>query len=288
MSTGTAPSPASPLPMPEPRGGGERHLLLEITGMTCASCVRRVEQALAAVPGVAEATVNLAAESADITVARPLEAGALITAVADAGYQAAVPAIVRADSVARRQAAQAAELRGRRARLGVGAVLSAAVLTVAYGFAAAAWAGWAQLVLALPVYVWVGAMFHRGALEAAQHRTTNMDTLVSLGTSVAFGYSVIATIVLPGRPTYYDVAALIITLIAVGKYLELAGRARAGAAIEALAELQPRTAHLMARASSGQRGDLAAAIDVPAETLRAGDVVLVRPGEAIPADGELA
>jgi cation transport ATPase len=112
--------------------------------------------------------------------------------------------------------------------------------------------GWgAQLALTLPVYAWTGALFHRGALEAARHRTTNMDTLVSLGTTVAFGYSAIATIALPGRPTYYDVAALIITLIAVGKYLELAGRARAGAAIEALAELQPRTAHLMGRASTG-------------------------------------
>src|SRR5260221_9955391 len=115
-----------------------------------------------------------------------------------------------------------------------------------------------------------------------------MDTLVSLGATVAFGYSVIATLALPGRPTYYDVAALIITLIAVGKYRERAGRAGAGAAIEALAELQPRTAHLLAHASSGQHGDPAAAVDVPAEALRTGDIVLVRPGEAIPADGELA
>jgi Cu+-exporting ATPase len=285
MSTGTAPSPLS---MPEPRDGGERHLMLEITGMTCASCVRRVERALDGVPGVAAASVNLAAESADVTLGRPITADALTAAVAAAGYQAAVPAVIRADDVARRRAAQAAELRGRQVRLGAAVVLSAAVLVVAYGFGSAAWAGWAQLALTLPVYAWTGAMFHRGALEAARHWTTNMDTLVSLGTSVAFGYSVIATIALPGRPTYYDVAALIITLIAVGKYLELAGRARAGAAIEALAELQPREAHLMARASSGQRGDPATAVDVPAETLRAGDIVLVRPGEAIPADGELA
>jgi len=214
-------------------------MTLEITGMTCASCVRRVERALAAVPGVTEATVNLAAESADVTLGQQADADALIAAVADAGYQAAVPAIARADDVARRRAAQAAELRRRRAGLGAGAVLSVGVLVVAYGFATAAWAGWAQLVLTLPVYLWVGSLFHRGALEAARRRTTNMDTLVSLGATVAFGYSVIATIALPGRPTYYDVAALIITLIAVGKYLELAGRARAGAAIEALAELQP-------------------------------------------------
>ncbi len=288
MSTGTAPAPAARSLIPGAGTGGEAHLRLEITGMTCASCVRRVERALAGVPGVTAATVNLAAESADVALAGPAGADALIAAVEDAGYQAAVPAMVRADDVARRRAAQAAELRRRRAQLAAAAVLSAGVLAVAYGFGSAAWAGWAQLALTLPVYAWTGALFHRGALDAARHRTTNMDTLVSLGTTVAFGYSAIATIALPGRPTYYDVAALIITLIAVGKYLELAGRARAGAAIEALAELQPRTAHLLARASSGQHGDPAAAVDVPAEALRTGDIVLVRPGEAIPADGELA
>src|SRR5712691_1086364 len=285
MSTEIALAPAS---APGAGNGDATHLTLEISGMTCASCVRRVERALAGVPGVAGATVNLAAESADVTLGGPAEPGALIAAVADAGYQAAVPAVVRADDVARRRAAQGAELRRRRVQLVTGAVLSAGVLAVAYGYASTAWGGWAQLALALPVYAWVGALFHRGALEAARHRTTNMDTLVSLGTTVAFGYSVIATIALQGRPTYYDVAALIITLIAVGKYLELAGRARAGAAIEALAELQPRAAHLLARAASGQRGDPAAVIDIPAEALRLGDIVLVRPGEAIPADGELA
>ena len=240
MSTKTPlPVASSPQAAQPPEAG--RHLALEVTGMTCASCVRRVERALESVPGVAAATVNLAAESADVTLAQPVELGVLITAVAEAGYQAAVPATVRADDVARRRAAQAAELRRRRISLAAGAVLSAAVLVVAYGFGSAGWAGWAQLALTLPVYAWTGAVFHRGAIEAARHRTTNMDTLVSLGATVAFGYSVIATIALPGQATYYDVAALIITLIAVGKYLELAGRARAGAAIEALAELQPRS-----------------------------------------------
>jgi Cu+-exporting ATPase len=287
MST-KAPLPVAAKPQaakPSATGG---HLALEVTGMTCASCVRRVERALEEVPGVAAATVNLAAASADVTLAQPVEPGALITAVTSAGYQAAVPATVRADDVARRRAAQAAELRRRRMSLATGAVLSAAVLVVAYGFGSAGWAGWVQLALTLPVYAWTGAVFHRGALDAARHRTTNMDTLVSLGATVAFGYSVIATIALPGQTTYYDVAALIITLIAVGKYLELAGRARAGAAIEALAELQPRTAHLIARAASGQLGDPTATVDIPAEALRPGDTVLVRPGEAIPADGELA
>jgi hypothetical protein len=110
-----------------------------------------------------------------------------------------------------------------------------------------------RVALTLPVYLWVGALFHRGALEAARHLTTNMDTLVSLGATVAFGYSVIATIAFPGRTAYYDVAALIITLIAVGKYLELADRARAGAAIDALAEQQPRVGHPGTAWSSARR-----------------------------------
>jgi DNA-binding FrmR family transcriptional regulator/copper chaperone CopZ/soluble P-type ATPase len=135
MNTGAA-LPAAP-PGPS-TGGGEAHLTLEITGMTCASCVRRVERALTAVPGVAQATVNLAAESADVTPAPPAEADPLLAAVADAGYQAVVPADMRTDDVARRRAAQAAELRGRRTRLYAGAILSAAVLVIAYGFASAA------------------------------------------------------------------------------------------------------------------------------------------------------
>src|SRR5258707_14795494 len=128
--------------------------------MTCASCVRRVERALAGVPGVTAAVVNLAAESADVTLARPAAAGPLLAAVADAGYQAAVPAVVRADDVARRRAAQAAELRRRRAQLGTGTVLSAGGLVVAYGYPSAAWGGLAQLALTLPGYPWGGALFH--------------------------------------------------------------------------------------------------------------------------------
>ena len=133
MSTKT-PLPVASSPPAAKHSEAGRHLALEVTGMTCASCVRRVERALEEVPGVAAATVNLAAASADITLAQPVEPGALITAVTGAGYQAAVPATVRADDVARRRA-QAAELRKRRMSLTAGAVLSAAVLVVAYGFA---------------------------------------------------------------------------------------------------------------------------------------------------------
>jgi Cu+-exporting ATPase len=169
--------------------------------------------------------------------------------------------------------------------LGVGIALSAGVLILSYGFASVAWSPYAQLGLALPVWLGVGANFHRGALKMARHANVNMDTLVSLGSSVAFGYSAVATFVLPGRSLYFDVAALIVTLISVGKLLELVARRRAGDAIEALAELQPRTAHLLARAAFADRWREAPAVDVPAEGLRMGDVVQVRPGERIPTDG---
>jgi P-type Cu+ transporter len=162
------------------------------------------------------------------------------------------------------------------------------VLGLAYGAGEARWSGIAQLALALPVFLWTGAIFHRGALRAARHGTATMDTLVSLASTVAFVYSAVAVAVLPGRMTFFDVSALIVTLIAVGKYLELSARGRAGEAIEALAGLQPSVAHLLRRAGAPADAPATEPWDVAAEELREGDVVLVRPGERLPADGLVA
>jgi Cu+-exporting ATPase len=142
-----------------------------------------------------------------------------------------------------------------------------------------------QLVLALPVFAWVGAVFHRSALRAARHGSATMDTLVSLGATVAFVYSAVAVAVLPGRMTFFDVSVLVVSLIAVGKYLELSARGRAGEAIEALAGLQPSVAHLLRRAGAPPDAPATESWDVATEELRPGDVVLVRPGERLPADG---
>src|ERR1035441_3316104 len=266
---------------------GTAHLQLAITGMTCASCVRRVERALAAVEGVGSASVNLTTEMADVALTTPVDAARLVAAVDKAGYGAEVLSGRRSarEEAEGRQARRRAVIRSRTWVLGVGIALSAGVLILSYGFASVAWSPYAQLGLALPVWLWVGAIFHRGALKTALHANVNMDTLVSLGSSVAFGYSAVATFVLPGRTLYFDVAALIVTLISVGKLLELVARGRAGDAIEALAELQPRTAHLLARGAFADRWREAPAVDVPAEGLRMGDVVQVRPGERIPTDG---
>jgi Cu+-exporting ATPase len=286
---------------PTPGSNGTFPRTLEIEGMHCASCVARVEKALAGVPGVQSASVNLATERAEVMATSGVTAAVLEEAVRRAGYTAraggddpsstasttAAPdggiapqpegALAAGDRQARRRAAR----RLRRAQLATGAVLSAAILVLAYGLPAASWSNAVQLILALPIFIWVGAPFHRGALRALRHGGTTMDTLVSVGATVAFGYSVAATFApaLQGRPTYFDVAALIITFISVGKYLEVVARGKAGEAIEQLAGLQPRIAHRLAT------WDAAVVTDVETARLAVGDLLLVRPGEPIPTDG---
>ncbi len=266
-------------------------IVLEVAGMTCASCVMRVERALAKVDGVARARVNLATEAAEVSILGPIDAEALVGAVRAAGYEAslAIPAADPAVEAAQRRTRRVAELARRRALLAFGAGGSAGVIVAAYGFPHAAWSPWAQLALAVPVWALVGWIFHRGALRTARHGSVNMDTLVSLGSTVALVYSVVAVFALPGRAIYFDVAALIVTLIAVGKYLELLTRGRAGEAIEALAGLRPEVAHLLARRGApGQREsgplDTTSVTDVAVASLQPGDVVMVRPGERVPTD----
>jgi len=256
--------------------------------MTCASCVARVERKLKRVPGVADASVNLATERARVTYDPDAATTAdLITAVEAAGYSAA-PVVQQgvADDAddALRYDGRRADLRRRRLTLAAGAVLSALVLALAMIPGLMNWPstqGHNALlaVLTLPVWLGVGWTFHRSALRNARHLTANMDTLVSLGSSVAFIYSLVATVALPGQATYFDTAALIVTLIYVGKYLEAAAKGRATAAITALARLQPRTAHVVRNGTER---------DLPLEGVVVGDVLVVRPGETIPVDGVVA
>ncbi len=180
----------------------------------------------------------------------------------------------------RPRAARRADLHRRRLTLAAGAVLSALVLALAMVPGLMNWPSMQShndllAALTLPVWLGVGWTFHRGALRNARHLTANMDTLVSLGSSVAFIYSLVATVALPGQATYFDTAALIVTLIYVGKYLEAAAKGRATAAITALAGLQPRTAHVVRNGTER---------DLPLEGV-VGDVLVVRPGETIPVDG---
>jgi len=273
---GATTAPPSAAPRQPDVAGQEMELAVE--GMTCASCVRRVERSLAKVDGVVEVSVNLATEQALVHGSAP--APALLAAVERAGYHArlieAEQTDREADAVLARQAHRA---RRRQIDIAVGASLTAPLLILSMLFMNRfSGENVLLLALALPVWVYVGRNFHLGAIRATRHGTANMDTLVSLGSSAAFLYSVWSTFFQANAETYFDTAAAIVTLISVGKYLEAAARNRAGEAIKRLASLGARSARLL---HDGVE------VEVPLSRVQVGDLLLVRPGEKIPLDGRV-
>ncbi|MEE8273670.1 MAG: heavy metal translocating P-type ATPase [Alphaproteobacteria bacterium] len=252
---------------------------LAIEGMTCASCVGRVERALAKAPGVLSAEVNLASEQARVSgLAGVLDAGVLAEAVGRAGY-AAVPL---AEAPAAEDGEAAAQRRLRRER---NAVILAALLSlplVAQFIAGFFDVGlrlspWLQLALATPVQFVFGAGFYRAAWKGLRALTGNMDLLVALGTSAAYGLS-LALMIWPAYGDghlYFEASAVIITLVLLGRWLEHRAKRSTTAAIRALAELRPATARVLRDGAE---------VEVPADALVEGDIVVVRPGERVPAD----
>jgi len=273
-----APPPTSAVATP-----GEAWQELAISGMTCASCVARVERKLGKVEGVRSAAVNLATERATIAYdPSRVKVARLIGAVEAGGYGAApVTDDSATDGGAVEETRRARALARRCTTLLTGAALCAVILILAMApplmmFPTVQTHNYLLALLTLPVWAIVGWSFHRGALINLRHGAANMDTLVSLGSTVAFVYSVVAMIALPGQYVYFDTAALIITLIYLGKYLEAAAKGRTGEAIKALMGLQPRTACVI---RNGQERDL------PIAQVVSGDALLVRPGERVPVDG---
>ena len=275
--------PLTPATLPVPALSGDTQADLIIGGMTCASCVARIERKLGRLEGVAQASVNLATERATVTYdPTHVKMAQLITAVEAAGYTAA-PVVEQGAADAATEAEERARraLARRRVTLIVGGVFTALVLVLAMvpglmDVPTPRSHNYLLALLTLPVWAFVGWDFHRGALRTLRHGSANMDTLISLGSSVAYIYSLVATVALPGQFVYYDTAALIITLISLGKYLEHAAKGKTGAAITALMGLRPQTARVV-------RGDIER--DLPIEQVVTGDVVLVRPGEKVPTDG---
>jgi Cu+-exporting ATPase len=271
---------------PVATGPAEASVELSISGMTCASCARRIEQVLAHTDGVLTASVNLATERGTVRYnPRVVQVADLIRAVERAGYgatevvagtgataHAAVPADTEAE---RRQR----ELRVKAFKLILGIVLATPVVILSLFFMNQ-FTGENYLLLALttPVWAYVGWDFHRGALKVLRHGGANMDVLVSMGATAAYGLSVVATFwpQVVGALTFYDTAALIITLIFLGKYLEARARGQTSEAIRKLAGLQARIAHVV-RDGHEQ--------DVPVAAVTVGDELIVRPGEKIPVDG---
>jgi P-type Cu+ transporter len=266
-------------------------LTLPVTGMSCAACVGRVERALRQVPGVAGASVNLATERARVVFPEGRVAPAdLRQAVRAAGYD--VPETPDDAEVAaapdREQAARAREIGRLRLKAIVGAVLTVPVLLGSFPqlfpwVPAVLVDPRVQLVLTLPIQFWVGWGFHRGALRALRHGAADMNTLVSLGTNAAFAFSAGVTLwphalMAAGAMPYYDTAAVLMTLIVLGRYLEARAKGKASAAIRALLRLAPRTARVVREGRE---------LDVPIEAVVPGDLLRVRPGETVPVDGEV-
>jgi P-type Cu+ transporter len=265
---------------------------LDIRGMHCASCVRTVESALQEVEGVADAAVNFGAERAVVSFdPRRCEVADLERAIGAAGYEARERDGGSAADPDAESAERQAEIRDLSLRVAVGAVLTAPVVvaTMAMDFFDAAWVPgflvdhWVQLALITPVFVYAGWPIHRAGWAALSRRTAEMNSLITIGTSAAFGYSLFVTLapgVLPEdlREVYFEAAGVIITLILLGRLIEVRARAGTGEAIRELLGLQARTARVV-------RGD--AEVEVPVAEVSPGDVVSVRPGEKVPVDGEL-
>jgi Cu+-exporting ATPase len=267
----------------------QERLTLPVKGMHCASCVNKVETALAGVPGVLEASVNLATEKATVALLPGRVAVAdLRKAVRAAGYEIPEEVPSKAEAPDRERLERERENRLLRWKFTFGAVLSLPVLLGSFPQAfpwIPAWLQnpWVQLVLATPVQFWVGLHFHVGFWSDIIHRSASMNSLVSIGTNAAYFFSVAVTLwphtFMPlGAMTYYDTAAVLMTLIVLGRWLEARARGRTSEAIRRLVALAPKTARVI-------RG--AAELDVPVAEVVAGDLIRVRPGERIAVDGEV-
>ncbi|RXZ38748.1 copper-translocating P-type ATPase [Oxalobacteraceae bacterium CAVE-383] len=269
---------------------------LQIVGMSCASCSARVEKALNAVAGPNAAAVNLATERASVAVPGGVDLAAeraqLVAAVEKAGYQA-IPIMDDSSgkpSEAARQSAWPVLLSAL-----LTAPLALPMLLAWFGFDMAL-PGWLQWLLATPIQFILGARFYRAAYKAVRAGAGNMDLLVAIGTSAAYGLSVYQLLTQPSdmgmAHLYFEASAVVITLVLFGKWLESRAKRQTGAAIRALGALRPDTARLLvAGADVGQRAPQALQVldmrEVPLEQIRPGDIVVVRPGERIPVDGEI-
>ena len=253
--------------------------IFPVGGMTCASCVAHVEQALSSVSGVISANVNLASEKATVEYIEGTEIAALKRAVKEAGYDLGSESETLEDVTIAAQR----EIRSIRNRFIFAAILglSIFVLTVLdLAFTGKLYLLWA---LATPVQFWAGWRFYRGAWGALRHRTADMNTLIAVGTSAAYFYSVVA-VLFPGlfvagglEPhVYFDTAAVIIALILLGRFLEARARGQTSEAIKKLIGMKPKTALVI---RDGEEREISI------EDVQVGDLILVRPGERVPVDG---
>jgi len=263
--------------------------IVSVGGMTCAACVRRVEKALNTIPGITDASVNLATAKAILNHGEERISRATVEdTLQKTGYEfLGVIGEAGQDPI---EAARRIELRELKTKVIIGAVLSSIIFMGSMQH----WFPFLSpvprnmmlyflLVLSTPAVFWVGSRFYSGAIKAGRQKTSDMNTLVALGSFSAYVYSTFATL-WPGffskaglyPHVYFDGAAMIVTLVLLGRLLEATARGKTSAAIKKLIELKPKTAHMI---KNGEEHD------VPIEDIIPGDMLRVRPGESIPTDG---
>jgi Cu+-exporting ATPase len=264
---------------------------LPVLGMTCASCVMRIEDALAGMDGVISAAVNLATERVTIvyspTEVTPQE---LKKTIRDSGYT--VPeAEAEKEYVDTEREARRREMRDLTMKFVLSGIASLAIMTLMFmgkylpiiSSLPMEWVAYIAFIIATPVQFWIGWRFYRGAYAALKHGSADMNVLIAVGTSAAYFYSIVATfaphlVAIGGQmpATYFDTSAMIIALILLGRLLEARAKGQTSEAIRRLTGLRPKTAHVI-------RDDKE--IEIPVEDVNVGDTIVVRPGEKIPVDG---
>ncbi|MBE9234898.1 copper-translocating P-type ATPase [Anabaena aphanizomenioides LEGE 00250] len=270
------------------------NITLKLKGMSCASCANNVEQAILAVPGVIDCNVNFGAEQATINY-EPQQTNLteIKAAIEDAGYSSfsMVEAQGEDDVVQVQKIAEEQEL---KLKLWTGGIISTFLFVGSLPMMTGLKLPfipdflhhpWLQLILTTPVQFWCGGSFFRNGWKSLKHHTATMDTLIALGTGAAYFYSVVVTL-FPGffisqgleTHVYYEVAAMVITLILLGRFLEHRARGQTSEAIRKLIGLQAKTARVVRDVKE---------IDVPIQDVIINDIILVRPGEKIPVDGEV-
>ncbi|MFQ5856718.1 MAG: HAD-IC family P-type ATPase, partial [Anaerolineae bacterium] len=255
---------------------------LPIAGMTCANCAMTIERSLNRLGGVISANVNFANEKTSVTYLPGVVGRAdLIHAVEEAGYEVIQVEGAEQTLEDAEQLAREAEIRDKRNKVIVGAVLGVLVMLVSMGpelglIPHLPFSAWIAFALATPVQFYLGRDFYVSAWKATKNKTANMDTLVALGSSAAYFYSAAVLVFGIVSPVYFETAAMILTFIILGKYLEARAKGQASAAIRKLMDLQPDTA-IVLRAGKEQ--------EMPVSEVQVDDIVVVRPGGRVPVDG---
>ena len=281
-------APPAPSAVATKAASSPTSLTIPIEGMSCASCVARIEDGLRAAPGVASASVNLATERATVEYdPKDTSPSSIAETIRSLGYTPVLPSTAEA-ARAERGDSRRAEDRDLRFRFWIAVALSVPVMVLSmsdhFGLPiSSSTSAWLQWLLTTPIQFWAGWRFYRGAIAVARHGSTDMNTLIALGTSAAYFYSLLALLA-PGFFTatgiepavYFDTSAAIIALILFGRVLESRAKGRASEAIRKLAGLQPKDARVV---RDGRE------VDIPIEEVRVGDLVVIRPGEKIPVDG---